>query len=277
MRSFLHAKGRDRLKERDRLINEHMHLVRAVAANLCKKLPSFIEFDDLISAGNEGLVAAASTFNPAVGVKFSLFARARIHGAMIDHLRSTDPIKRTARTWQKRIRHIEARLDRPVIDEDVAREFDCTAAQAREIRALASVKLFSLDTKQRTDQKGAYDVPCPWPSAFDVLASGELAAVVKKALARLPPRHRSVLEMYYHHDFSIRQIGQRIGVSDGRVCQIRTSALKKLEAVLHEFAVESLDRREAPGAHSLAQAIQPSPLCSLRSEPQAACIRPPRA
>ena len=86
------------LETRDRLVMEHVSLVKTMAGRLAHRLPSQVEVSELISVGVLGLIDAAGRFNPALGVPFSAFARRRIHGAMLDSLRDLDWAPRTLRT-----------------------------------------------------------------------------------------------------------------------------------------------------------------------------------
>ncbi|MEQ1908923.1 MAG: sigma factor, partial [Vicinamibacterales bacterium] len=98
------------LETRDRLVMEHVGLVRALAGRLAHRVPSQVEVSELISVGVLGLIDAASRFKPSLGVPFDAFARRRIHGAMLDALRDLDWAPRSVRKMGRTMDGTVARL-----------------------------------------------------------------------------------------------------------------------------------------------------------------------
>lgn len=82
---------------RETLILQHLNLVRAISWNVAQRLPRSVSTDDLASAGTLGLIAAADRFDSSRGLAFSTYARHRIMGAILDFLRTEDPLSRSAR------------------------------------------------------------------------------------------------------------------------------------------------------------------------------------
>jgi len=85
----------------DELAERYLSLVIPIARSFQKRLPSSVDFDDLVGAGNLGLVEAARRFNPAQGASFGAFAQHRIRGAITDSLRRLDSVSRCLRSEQK--------------------------------------------------------------------------------------------------------------------------------------------------------------------------------
>lgn len=73
---------------RNALIESHLPLVSGIARRLHRSLPPWVQLDDMIQVGRLALVEAAERFEPRRGVTFAIFARYRIRGAIIDHLRT---------------------------------------------------------------------------------------------------------------------------------------------------------------------------------------------
>src|SRR5215471_8434219 len=74
--------------EANRLVEQHLSLVQALARKVKKSVGASIELDDLVAYGSKGLVEAAERFDARQGVAFSTFAYYRIRGAMYDGLRT---------------------------------------------------------------------------------------------------------------------------------------------------------------------------------------------
>jgi RNA polymerase sigma factor for flagellar operon FliA len=118
--------------ERDRLVMEHVALVKTLAQRLAQRLPSQVELSDLISVGVLGLIDAATRYKPGLGVPFDAFARRRIQGAMLDSLRDMDwaprSLRRLRRDVDSAMANARRRLGREPEDLDVAEEMSMTPA-----------------------------------------------------------------------------------------------------------------------------------------------------
>jgi RNA polymerase sigma factor for flagellar operon FliA len=64
--------------------------------------------------------------------------------------------------------------------------------------------------------------------AFDDVGRRETFQRLKTAIARLPPRERTVLSLYYYEELNLKQIAEVLHVTESRISQIRTQALKRL-------------------------------------------------
>lgn len=95
---------------RERLFAHYLPLVNNEARKILRSLPSHIQFDDLVSSGHLGLLDAFNKFDFGRGVRFDSYAKIRIHGAIIDGLRRTDPAGRGGRSRINRLGEVEARL-----------------------------------------------------------------------------------------------------------------------------------------------------------------------
>ncbi len=109
MATHLTPEPPENLEVRDKLVMDHVGLVKALANRLAHRLPSQVEVSELISVGVLGLIDAAGRFRPGLGVPFDAFARRRIHGAMLDMLRDMDWASRSVR---KQRRDLDAAIER---------------------------------------------------------------------------------------------------------------------------------------------------------------------
>lgn len=235
------------LEARDELILAYVPLVKYVAGRVSVGLPSNVDFDDLVSYGFFGLVDAIEKFDPERGVKFETYAVARIRGAVIDGLRSSDWVPRSvrqkAKELEKTVASLEAKLGRPATDVEVSRALKITIAEYHELLAqVRGVALASLDEVWAgdPDEEGKLrfgqmiensDSEDPGALVGDV----EVRRVLAEAIDQLPERERLVVALYYYEGLTLKEIGQVLGVSESRISQIHTKAIVRLRGRLQRF------------------------------------------
>ena len=225
---------------RDRLVMAHVTLVKVLAQRLAHRLPPEVEVKELISVGVLGLVEAASRYQPSLGVPFEAFARRRVHGAMLDSLRSMDWVPRSVRRLRRELDSTVARLrhelGREPRENEIASAMNMTAEQfdeaVDEMRALelASIRpLDALGPDGETLLNVAID-PGEGPAAL--FERGELREQLAEAISNLPERERQILALSYEQELTLAEIGAVLGVSESRVCQLRSLALSRLRSTL---------------------------------------------
>ena len=231
--------------QRNRLVVEHVALVKILAQRLSHRLPAHVEVNDLVGVGVLGLVDAAGRYRPSTGVPFEAFARRRIQGAMLDALRDLDWVPRSLRRLRRereaatvRLRHA---LGRDPRDEEVAEALQLSAVGyarvVEQLRRLDTMVVSQLETAT-ADDRPLLDVlvdPSDGPAA--TLERTEHRQHLTRALAGLPARERRVLALYYRDELTMAQIGVAIGVSESRVSQLRSLALSRLRASLASAGV----------------------------------------
>ena len=218
----------------DELAERHLSLVIHIAGDFKQRLPQGVSFDDLVGAGNLGLVEAARRFNPAKGASFSTFARHRIRGAITDSLRSIDPVSRCLRSQQKAaeraIIELAASKQRPPTEREIAARLKL---RLREWRKLSRT-LYEAGCPVNGHTPGATGpteldrLPSRWPDPERSAAIAELCAGITGAAKTLPPRYRSVIELYHFDGWTMKQIGAQLGVNESRVSQIHSGAMRRL-------------------------------------------------
>lgn len=237
MRRMAVEAGAD-LDTRDRLVMEHVGLVKTLAGRLANRLPSQVEVSELISVGVLGLIDAAGRFNPALGVPFSAFARRRIHGAMLDSLRDLDWAPRTLRKLRRdvdgAIARVRERLGREPESAEIAASLQVSEAEYDTmLDRLRGADLAVL--RQASSEDGVSDLELavdPGEGPHHVLERRELRDHLAKAIVQLPERERHILALYYEQELTLAEIGQVIGVTESRVSQLRTQALARLRSIL---------------------------------------------
>jgi len=230
------------LEARDRLVMAHVSLVKILARRLAQRLPSEVEVNELISVGVLGLVEAANRYQPSLGVPFDAFARRRVHGAMLDALRDLDWAPRSLRRLRRdldstvaRLRHELAREPR---EAEVAAAMNLTAVQYE--RTIEQLRALDVATVRQLDAPGPDGVSLldvaidPGEGAVAQLERKELRQHLAKALGALPERERQILALSYDEELTLAEIGEVLGVSESRVCQLRTLAISRLRTALRE-------------------------------------------
>jgi RNA polymerase sigma factor FliA len=229
---------------RERLILQYSPLVKYVAGRVSVGLPATIEHADLTSYGMFGLIDAIEKFDLTKGVKFETYAIARIKGAIIDELRSIDWIPRSvrakAREVEKGLSTLESRFGRTPSEAELAREIGVEVKDLRTmLTQISLVSLVALDESLAGDdsERQALVDTLQDPKAPDPEASYEdveLRAILSETINRLTEREKTVIVLYYFEGMTLAQIGEVLGVTESRVCQMHTKAVLGLRAKMVE-------------------------------------------
>jgi RNA polymerase sigma factor for flagellar operon FliA len=223
---------------RDRLILEHLGLVRHVLGKLVARLPSGLDVENLESAGVLGLVEAASKFDPARGIRFEAFAYPRIRGAVLDELRRNCPLPQQVLEQAAQVRRAFRQLPGPVTVEDVARATSLTTDTV--LDCLAALRL-TRTLPWREPAETAQGRPGRGDDRPEHgLEEAERRQQLARAIAALPERARLVVTLYYLEDLRLKEIGRVLGLSESRVSRLLDAALVELGQHLRALG-ETLD------------------------------------
>ena len=213
----------------------HVGLVKSIAGRLGARLPASVPLDDLISAGNEGLMDAAQHFSPEMGVPFPAYATVRIRGAMRDQLRRLDWAPRPVRDKTRRLEEAEVllaqKLSRPPQDEELAEFLRVSLEDVREAQLHASSsRVISLDGLYagHPEEEEVPFVPRVEADIESRLERQELWTFLFEALEELPQKEYLVLALYYYEELTQREIGEVVRVSEAAVSSRRAAALSRL-------------------------------------------------
>ncbi len=221
------------------LISEHQPLVRRIAYHLLAKLPSSVEVDDLLQAGQLGLIEAAQHFRVDAGASFATFAGIRIRGAMLDELRKGDwaprSVHRRARELADAIRRVEARTGHEAADAEIAKELGISLSDYHHhAEDAARAPLMSLDGVAESDPSILDQVADNDTPEHDLLRE-DFKRALAKGIAQLPEREKLVMSLYYQDELNLKEVGVVLGVSESRVCQLHAQALLRLRARLSDW------------------------------------------
>jgi RNA polymerase sigma factor FliA len=240
----------ERLQTKQNLIVEMLPIVKRLAFKIRQHLPSHVEVDDLVANGVLGLIDAIRKFDAGKRVKFESYARHRIHGAILDGLRSADPISRDIRRKHKKIqkvyRDLEAKLGRPIRDEEMAAALGMELAQWHQ--ALNAIQAAGPDFAERLLTAAppftqlsadpallADDSSTAAPSPFDLCFRRERRDILCRAVSCLREREQQVISLYYEEELTMKQIAERLDVDESRVSQIHSAALTRLRMSIGSY------------------------------------------
>ena len=236
--------GEERLRER--LILHYSPLVKYVAGRVGVGLPPNIEQADLVSYGIFGLIDAIQKFDLERAIKFETYAISRIKGAIIDELRSIDWIPRSvrskAREVEKAYAALEAKLHRTPTEPEVAAELGIALEDLHTIFSQVSfVNVVALDELltaggEKGDKLSLVDTLEDTKAEDPVQAfeSEETKYLLAKAINTLPEREKIVVTLYYYEGLTLAEIGQVLGVTESRICQMHTKAVLQLRGKLSD-------------------------------------------
>lgn len=227
---------------RDQLIVHYSPLVKYVASRVAAGLPQNVEQADLVSYGIFGLIDAIDKFDPERGYKFETYAISRIKGAMLDELRSMDWVPRSVRTKAKRIEQtnakLEAKLGRAATDEELADALDITVTELETmLTKISFVGVVALDEMLSGTERGdsmtlGDTIPDKGAGPVGAFEVEEMRQLLAESINSMSEREKTVLTLYYYEGLTLAEIGQVLGVTESRVCQIHTKSVMRLRSRL---------------------------------------------
>jgi RNA polymerase sigma factor for flagellar operon FliA len=229
---------------RERLILHYAPLVKYVAGRVAVGMPASVDHADLVSYGIFGLLDAIEKFDVDKGFKFETYAITRIRGAIIDELRSVDWVPRSVRSKARQLeaamQSLEARLHRSPTEEELADELGISLEELQDtLQKVSFTSVAALDEALDVGDGDRIslvdtlqDLTTVLPEeSFDDLETKQL---LREAITRLTEREQTVLGLYYFEGMTLAQVGDVLGVTESRICQIHTKAVLSLRTKLLE-------------------------------------------
>jgi RNA polymerase sigma factor for flagellar operon FliA len=226
----------EREDDKAQLLAEHASLLKRIAYHLISRLPPEVQVDDLMQAGVVGLLEAARHYDPSQGASFATYAGIRIRGAMLDELRRSDwkprSVHRNTRKFTDAVQQIERREHRPAKDNEIAQEMDMELEEYhRLLRDIAGYRVVSMDEVAHLQEA----CPRTGPGPLEKVQQSAFKQALAEHIDDLPEREKLVIVLYYDEELNLREIGEVLGVSESRVCQIHGQALIRIRARMKEW------------------------------------------
>lgn len=230
---------------RQKLLSKYVPLVRNVATRMAMGFPRSVELTDLVNTGVIGLIEAFGNFDPDRGVKFETYAVPRIRGAILDELRALDWVPRSTRARSREIdramNHLENELGRPPEKSELAKHLDLTERELNHaLDDVSSTNILSLDeiVYPEDDNRQVPRIETVTDngtlSVLGQIEKGELHSFLVTAIDRLTEQEKLVISLYYFEELTLKEIGEVMIISESRVSQIHTRAVKKLRVMVRE-------------------------------------------
>ncbi len=225
--------------DKSKLIRENLDLVDILVGRMVTQVPSFMNRDDMRSAGMMGLIDAANRFDASKKIKFKTFAEYRIRGAILDEMRKLDWFSRSLRDKQSKIAKTMATLEnkfgRDPSEIEMADALGITVIKYQEMLGQVShLGCVSLNETLDHSNEGRSFIDSlvdkrSETSPVNNLEKQELTKIIAKILTKLSEKERLVISLYYYEELTQKEIAEVLSVSEGRISQLHSQALIKLK------------------------------------------------
>lgn len=223
--------------DKEEFVTEFTPLVKRIAYHMMTKLPASVQVDDLIQVGMIGLLDAINRYEGSYGRQFESYAAQRIRGSILDELREADWLPRSIRKKMRQIesavRIVEQRKGSAPSEQELADELDMPLDEYHStLQNARGAQLIYYEDFQSDEEEPFLDrffVDAD-NDPLNALLDEDLRAIIVQAIENLPPREKMVMGMHYEQEMNLREIGEVMGVSESRVCQLHTQAVARLRS-----------------------------------------------
>ncbi len=232
---------------KQRLMLQYTGLVRYVINNLNLADNTVLAEEDFLHIGMLGLNEAIERFEAARGIKFETYAVPRIRGIIIDEIRKTDVLSRTARKraqdYLQASDQLRSDLGREATQEEIRQKLNISPEEYKTyLRATAEARatLSMNDAPIQTDEDDMpidhlANVPSEDADTLDRIGNEERSAYIARYLQNLPERQRLVMTLYYYESLTLKEIGQMLTITESRVSQIHSAVVSDLKKKLLKY------------------------------------------
>jgi RNA polymerase sigma factor for flagellar operon FliA len=220
-------------------LEQYLPLVKRIAYHLKGRLPDSVFVDDLIQSGIIGLMEAMQKFSADQGASFETYAGIRIRGAMLDEIRKGDwtprSVHRKSREVSEAINRLESHNGREAKDSEIAAELGVSVNEYHAIlQDTSGAQLLSIDQPDH-EELAEERMVGSFLSPYAELAESGFQEALAEQIMDLPEKERLVMALYYDEELNLKEIGEVLGVSESRVSQIHSQAVKRLRARLADW------------------------------------------
>jgi len=218
---------------------QYATLVKRIAYHLLTRLPPTVLLEDLVQVGMVGLIEAWRNYDSSQGASFETYAGIRIRGSMLDEIRRSDwtprSVHRKSREVAEAIRRVENEKGRDAKDSEIAEVLDISLDEYHHIlQDSVGSRVLSIDELESLGVTGSGQVSAD-QSPIDGIEREAFKKALAAAIGDLPERERLIISLYYDDELNLREIGEVLGVTESRVCQIHSQATARLRAKLSDW------------------------------------------
>jgi RNA polymerase sigma factor FliA len=227
------------LDDHSTLIRDNLFLVDIIVGRMVTQVPSFMNKDDMRSAGMLGLIDAANKFDPGKNIQFKTFAEYRIKGSILDEMRKLDWFSRSLREKQNNVSRTMTRLERKLgrtpEEEEMALAMNISLEEYQQLLGdVSHLGCVSLNETLDSSEDGVSFLDSLVDKRSDLspsarLETKELTKIMASILQELSEKERLVISLYYYEELTQKEIADILEVSEGRISQLHSQALLKLK------------------------------------------------
>jgi RNA polymerase sigma factor for flagellar operon FliA len=221
------------------LIAKYATLIDRIARRMATRVGVPSAFDDLWSAGALGLIDAAKRFDEGQNVRFESFAEHRIRGAMLDELRKMDHLPRRLRAQTDKVQKAKVRLSHELGHEPESDEL--AKAVGIDLAELGEIEMLSMPHMPLADN---FSTPADEEMIDEQISKQQLLKNLTEAIATLSQRLQTLMSLHYVEGLTYREIAGILEVSEPRVCQLHSEAIKKIRIKLEEMETAPREREQ---------------------------------
>ncbi|MCI8269408.1 MAG: FliA/WhiG family RNA polymerase sigma factor [Lachnospiraceae bacterium] len=232
-----------KLEVKQALTLRHLYIVKTIALQMRNVYAGTLQMEDIINEGVIAIMKGIDRYDPERDNKFETFISRRIRGMIIDLVRKNDWMPRDFRKQVKAMENARVELERmqgsPPSDEDIAGYMGMDIRKYRKIQRM-SVMMNVLSLDMITDDEGDHqsmqlssgDTDSQPEKAF---LKEESRQVLTEAIESLKEKEKLVISLYYVEELNMGQIAQILNVSEPRISQIHSSAIRKLKEYMSNY------------------------------------------
>lgn len=216
---------------------KYHYLVRQEAMRLHKRLPASVELDDLIQAGSIGFLSAVDSFDPKKGVTLTAWITQRVKWALLDELRESDWVPRRVRTHTREIvaiiQQIEQEKGGEATEAEIAERMGVSLQEFQQMLADNNAsQMYSVDELQENyaDSWETSDDENESLNPLNDTVRQNLIERITEHIQFIPEREQVLLQLYYLQDLNMKEIGLVLGITETRVSQLHSLAVKRLRS-----------------------------------------------
>ncbi|MDU5106582.1 MULTISPECIES: FliA/WhiG family RNA polymerase sigma factor [unclassified Clostridium] len=227
--------------QKEKIVEKYIPLVKYLASRIMLGKTKYIEYEDLVSYGIVGLLDAINRYDSSKGMKFSSYATLRIKGAMIDEIRKNRPISKGAMDKLAKYNESVERLQNIYMREpsikEIALDLNITESEVSQVENYINyMSILSLESVIYSDDDDVTIMETLEDknaiSPEESLEYKEKLEVLSQAIENLKEKDKLILKLYYYEKFTLKEIGQVIEVSESRVCQLHSRAIRNLREIM---------------------------------------------